>query len=409
MNLKLTIKAKEEKDKLTAGDISSIKFSKMAVGSGLYSSEELLNDITELRSVKIRTDIADVYQEMVKVKTDVVDVPQEMVKEESQLFITSTFFNEDIDETFEVREVGIYAISNEDSNEYLYAYYIVSSTDIAISIIQDRSLPQYIPISVNTKLSNIDEVNITVLNDILVVNQDEFKRYKEDIQKYIDDEDISIRTYLDEEDTKIKSSIVEQDTSIRTYIDEEDLLVKTYADEQDVLVKAYVDAEDTKIETLVNTKANSNHTHSLSSSSLTGVLPTSKGGTGNTTGGANAYVSRTVSNPTYLVGTNSSSNNPTLHRITEVSYVKHINMQSYTRYGNGTPYQVPRNGWIKANVDSNRASCIRVGYSHGFLMSDDAIITFCWTPAGVLYFPIRAWQYFMTEYCNAGVKVYWEV
>ena len=329
MNLKLTIKAKEEKDKLTAGDISSIKFSKMAVGSGLYSSEELLNDITELRSVKIRTDIADVYQEMVKVKTDVVDVPQEMVKEESQLFITSTFFNEDIDETFEVREVGIYAISNEDSNEYLYAYYIVSSTDIAISIIQDRSLPQYIPISVNTKLSNIDEVNITVLNDILVVNQDEFKRYKEDIQKYIDDEDISIRTYVNE--------------------------------------------EDTKIETLVNTKADLTHGHHLTGENIEGVLPIAKGGTGKSNGDADFNTLKVKSlfindKPSPRAGMPSYSTSAT-------------QLLSVTGYTNRS-FRITEDAWYRFDVKGGGLSSHSTVMPYGFFIRYLVAGTYCYIGSG---------------------------
>ncbi len=245
MNLKLTKKAIEEKDKLTAREISSINFSKMAVGSGLYTSEELANEITELSTVEITTEIVNVYQEMVDIKTDVPKIAEETVKKESQLFITSTFFNKDVEEKFEVREVGIYAISNEDKQEYLYAYYIVASTDTAIAIVQDKSLPQYMPISVNTKLSNIDEVNIAVVNDMLVVNQDEFKRYKVDIKKHIDDEDISIRTYVDTEDRKIKTYIDEQDTTIR------------------------------------NTKSDLSHGHNLADENIDGILPISKGGTGN--------------------------------------------------------------------------------------------------------------------------------
>ena len=239
MNLKLTKKAIEEKDKLTAGEISSINFSKMALGSGLYTSEELANEITELSTVKITTDIADVYQEMVDIKTDVPNIAEETVKKESQFFITSTFFNKDVEEKFEVREVGIYAISNNDEQEYLYAYYIVASTDTAIAIVQDKSIPQYIPISVNTKLSNIDEVNIAIVNDMLVVNQDEFKRYKEDIKKHIDDEDASIRTYVEEQDTDIR-----------------------------------------------NTKADLIHEHNLTDTDITGILPIAKGGTGKGNGDA---------------------------------------------------------------------------------------------------------------------------
>ncbi len=399
MNLKLTKKAIEEKDKLTAREISSINFSKMAVGSGLYTSEELANEITELRMVEITTEIVNVYQEMVDIKNDVPNIDEETVKKESQLFITSTFFNKDVEEKFEVREVGIYFISNEDKQEYLYAYYIVASTDTAIAIVQDKSLPQYMPISVNTKLSNIDEVNIAVVNDMLVVNQDEFKRYKVDIKKHIDDEDISIRTYVDEEDRKIKTSIIEQDTSIRTYINERDAIVKTY-----------VDVEDAKIETLVNTKANSSHTHSLSSGYLTGVLPTSKGGTGRTDGGANAYVYSSASNPTYLLGTSSSSSYPTLYRVNEDSYIKHINMQSSQAYSNHVIHQAPYNGWIRAYVQGNSMSVIKIG-SHPSYINDslDSAIAFSYKGGGFIYAPIRAGYYFRTEWCNLGVRLYREV
>ena len=391
MNLKLTKKAIEEKDKLTAREISSINFSKMALGSGLYTSEELANEITELRMVEITTEIVNVYQEMVDIKIDVPNINEETVKKESQLFITSTFFNKDVEEKFEVREVGIYAISSEDKQEYLYAYYIVASTDTAIAIVQDKSLPQSMPISVNTKLSNIDEVNIAIVNDMLVVNQDEFKRYKIDIKKHIDDEDISIRTYVDEEDRKIKTSIIEQDTSIRTYINERDAIVKTY-----------VDVEDAKIDTLVNTKANSNHTHSLSSSSLTGILPISKGGTGRTDGGANAYVHSSTSDPTYLLGTNSSSSYPTLYRVRESYYVRGIDQSRRIKYNTNTRHYAPSDGWIRAKMSVSADSHLWIEYigdDRGMMAKAHIGV---WSDVTVMI-PIRSGQTFQL---NHGFDLY---
>ncbi len=214
MNLKLTKKAEEEILKLTAGEIPSINFSKMKIGNGSYTLEELENDITALKEVKIETEIAEPYQETIKGK--------------SQLFISSTFINNEVVKKFDVREVGIYAISNADTKEYLYAYYLVAKTDMAIAIVQDKSIPQYIPISVNTSLSNIDQVDITLINDMLVVNQDQFERYKVDIKEYIDEEDTNI----------------------------------------------------------VNTKADLTHGHHLTGENIEGVLPIAKGGTGKSNGDA---------------------------------------------------------------------------------------------------------------------------
>ena len=225
MNIKLTQKAKEEIHKLEADEITSINFSKMRIGSGLYTTEELETEITVLKEPQIETDIADPYQET--------------IDGESQLFISSTFFNGEVETKFNVREVGIYALSSTDSNEYLYAYYIVAETDLAIAIIQDKSIPQYLPISVNTKISNIDQVNISIVNEILVVNQDEFKRYKEDIKKHIDDEDISIRAYVEEQDADIRDK-----------------------------------------------KADLIHGHHLTDENITGILSIAKGGTGKGNGDA---------------------------------------------------------------------------------------------------------------------------
>ena len=240
MNLKLTQKAKEEIDKLKASEISSINFSKMRLGIGPYTTEELEIEITELKEPKIETDIAEPYQET--------------IDGESQFFISSTFINDEVIEKFSVREVGIYAISNTDNKEYLYSYCIVALTDTAIAIILDKSIPQYIPISVNTKLSNIDQVNIAIVNDVLVVHQDEFKRYKVDIKEYINEEDTKIKTSIIEQDVAIRTYINEQDAVMKTYVDEKDTAMKTYVDEQDAVMKTYIDEQDTAIETYVDEK-----------------------------------------------------------------------------------------------------------------------------------------------------------
>ena len=372
MNLKLTQKAKEEIHKLEADEITSINFSKMRVGSGPYTTEELETEITVLKEPQMETDIADPYQET--------------IDGESQLFISSTLFNGEVETKFEVREVGIYALSSTDSNEYLYAYYIIAKTDLAIAIMQDKSIPQYLPISVNTKISNIDQVNIVTINDMLVVNQDEFKRYKVDIKKHIDDEDISIRTHLDEEDAKIKASIVEQNTTIRTYVDEQDTTLKTY-----------IDAEDTKIKNLANTKANSNHGHGLADGNISGVLPTSKGGTGRTDGGAKAYVYSNTSNPTYLLGTDSSSSYPTLYRVSESYYVRGIDQSRRVKYNKDAINYAPADGWIRAQMNGPADSRLwiqYIGQDRGLMAKAHIGV---WSDVTVMI-PIRSGQAFQVKH-----------
>ena len=172
MNIKLTKKAEEEQLKLIAKEIKSIEFSSMSINNGIKVSEKLGDVVVE--------------SERQELKVAMNPSTVEMTGDLSQLVLSATFQNSDVITSFSVREVNIYAIGNDDKKEYLYAYYTVGQDALAIAIVQDKSKPQYIPISVNISLSNIDEVNISVTDDILIVNHEEFTIYKKAIRDELD-------------------------------------------------------------------------------------------------------------------------------------------------------------------------------------------------------------------------------
>jgi len=222
MAVRLTVKGKEYMLKLVAGEITSINFANMSIGSGGYSETKVADgDIINLKNIIVTASIHNTY-------TSAGD------DSKSQLYVDATFQNDTVLKEFAIKEVGVFAL-DEDGNEYLYSYDILSDEGKGFAIMKSNSSPQYMPISLDTGLSDISKANLTLVNDLAIVNKKEFDRFKIDVDN--------------------KDAIILNTSKIYT-------------------------------DTSVSLKADSSHTHALTSSNISGVLPVSKGGTGRGDGDA---------------------------------------------------------------------------------------------------------------------------
>lgn len=241
MALVLTKKGLELLQKLQVGEIPAIEFSDVAVGDGLWASSDINLDIAALKSVRIKTGIGSK-------KTTTRG-------EDTIVTISATLNNENITESFYVREVGLYAKDGE--SEILYAYDIIPENETAQAVVQSNIVPQYIPIMLDTALSNIDKVNITVTDDINFVITSEFEEYKEDTAETINNLKSELQGKIDEANELIASLNTAIDTAkseITTAYKQADTTMQT------TITKAYK-AADTALQTAINGKAATNHNH----------------------------------------------------------------------------------------------------------------------------------------------------
>jgi len=326
MAVRLTVKGKEYMLKLVAGEITTINFTNMSIGSGGYSETEVADgDIINLKNIIVTTSIHNTY-------TSAGD------DSKSQLYVDATFQNDNVSEEFEIREVGVFAL-DEEGSEYLYSYDILSG-DTGFAIMKSNIAPQYMPISLDTGLSDINQANITISNDLAIVNKEEFDRFKIDVDSK---DKLTLNTakeYTDNELNKLEIEVDSKDTMILKSAEE-------YANTKDTII---LDSAKEYTDTSVSSKANSVHNHALTSSDISGVLPISKGGTGNTSCIAN-YVrtpSSTISNPYYLLGSSSSSNSVLATRIAANEFLRYPNYNRYINYLQNIKYIAPANGWIAA-------------------------------------------------------------
>lgn len=226
MALVLTKKGLELLQKLQVGEIPAIEFSDVAVGDGLWASSDINLDIAALKSVRIKTGIGSK-------KTTTRG-------EDTIVTISATLNNENITKSFYVREVGLYAKDGE--SEILYAYDIIPENETAQAVVQSNIVPQYIPIMLDTALSNIDAVNITVTDDINFVITSEFEEYKENTAETINNLKSELQGKIDEANELI--------ASLNTAIDTAKSEITT----------AYQQA-DTALQIAINGKAATNHNH----------------------------------------------------------------------------------------------------------------------------------------------------
>lgn len=161
--VKLTTKGEELLQKLQAGEIEKLRFTDMALGCGSWSDDELTVNIDTLKDIKLKQPVATKYAERKDDKTFI--------------FLSTTFANIDVAETFYVYEVGLYALDGE--TEVLYAYDITLAGTPAQAVVQDGSVPQYIPVSLDIGISNIDVVNLTLTADLSVISAEQFRSHTE--------------------------------------------------------------------------------------------------------------------------------------------------------------------------------------------------------------------------------------
>lgn len=237
MALVLTKKGLELLQKLQVGEIPAVEFSDVAVGDGLWASSDINLDIAALKSVRIKTGIGSK-------KTTTRG-------EDTIVTISATLNNENITESFYVREVGLYAKDGE--SEILYAYDIIPENETAQAVVQSNIVPQYIPIMLDTALSNIDAVNITVTDDINFVITSEFEEYKEDTAETISNLKTELQSKIDEANELI--------IALGSVIDSAKSEITTaYTRADNAITQAYKQA-DTALQTAINGKAASNHNH----------------------------------------------------------------------------------------------------------------------------------------------------
>lgn len=162
--VKLTTKGEELLQKLQAGEIEKLTFTDMVLGCGSWSDGELAANIDTLKDIKLKQPVATKYAERKGDKTFI--------------FLSTTFANIDVAETFYVHEVGLYALDGE--TEVLYACDITPAGTPAQAVVQDQSVPQYIPVSLDIGVSNIDAVNLTLTADLSVISAEQFRSHTED-------------------------------------------------------------------------------------------------------------------------------------------------------------------------------------------------------------------------------------
>lgn len=162
MALTLTATGLEMLQKLQTEEVSNIEFTKIAIGDGEWTKDEINLGINTLKNPRIETGVSGKKTELRGENTIVV--------------LSGTLRNENITTSFYVREVGLYARYND--SEVLYSFDIVPIDEIPQAIIQSNVVPQNIPIILDTAISNISAVDITITNDIHFVIKKEFDEYK---------------------------------------------------------------------------------------------------------------------------------------------------------------------------------------------------------------------------------------
>lgn len=170
MALTLTKAGKSLLQKIQVGEIEVIDFTGIAVGSGRWNTEDINDNISALKEMKIKNGLSNK-------QTEVRD-------NETIVTISATLNNKEIEEAFYVYEVGLYAMDGDE--EVLYAFDITPSNEIAQAVVQANTVPQYIPVILDTALSSIDKVNIKITADVGFVSADQFENYKQDIKRQLD-------------------------------------------------------------------------------------------------------------------------------------------------------------------------------------------------------------------------------
>lgn len=169
MALTLTKAGKSLLQKIQVGEIEVIDFTGIAVGSGRWNTEDINDNISALKEMKIKNGLSNK-------QTEVRD-------NETIVTISATLNNKEIEEAFYVYEVGLYAMDGDE--EALYAFDITPSNEIAQAVVQANTVPQYIPVILDTALSSIDKVNIKITADVGFVSADQFENYKQDIKRQL--------------------------------------------------------------------------------------------------------------------------------------------------------------------------------------------------------------------------------
>lgn len=170
MALTLTKAGKSLLQKIQVGEIEVIDFTGIAVGNGRWNTEDINDNISSLKEMKIKNGLSNK-------QTEVRD-------NETIVTISATLNNKEIEEAFYVYEVGLYAMDGDE--EVLYAFDITPSNEIAQAVVQANTVPQYIPVILDTALSSIDKVNIKITADVGFVSADQFENYKQDIKRQLD-------------------------------------------------------------------------------------------------------------------------------------------------------------------------------------------------------------------------------
>lgn len=102
----------------------------------------------------------------------------------------------------------------DEETEILYAYDITPETETAQAVVQSNIVPQYIPIILDTALSNIDKINISVTDSIMFVIQSEFDTYKQAVKT-------TFNTYKQEVQKKLDTKQDKGDYVIKQTFDTE--------------------------------------------------------------------------------------------------------------------------------------------------------------------------------------------
>lgn len=127
-----------------------IIYTHICLGDGVLSDEDNILDFTDLKNKKLTADITDITNDS-----------------NSQITLQTIVSNKVVDEGFYAREIGIYAKSGADGEEFLYAYANASDN---CDYLPDNSQPiDELKLKITLLVGNVDNVTAIINSSIIFI------------------------------------------------------------------------------------------------------------------------------------------------------------------------------------------------------------------------------------------------
>lgn len=143
-----------------------IIYTHICLGDGVLSDEDNILDFTDLKNKKLTADIADISNDS-----------------NSQITLQTIVSNKVVEEGFYAREIGIYAKSGADGEEFLYAY---ANAGNNCDYMPDNSQPiDELKLKITLLVGNVDNVTAVINSSIIFITladcQREIEKHNKDI------------------------------------------------------------------------------------------------------------------------------------------------------------------------------------------------------------------------------------